>query len=193
MLRKAGNAKVTAQMVLEIRRDYADGMTQPQLARKYGIGPGQVGRIVRGEAWAHVTGREPVTTEFEAQLRGRELETPQGQEYVKGVTDGMLERLIAAQTAMGIGGEAVSVSESPPASTEGAESPQQRYARLMGNAEAHADSNDGTLAAVENSMDRMQKTLEQSQGKIGLINAGKLLETLTDEHTSTIVPPATQE
>lgn len=57
-------------MVLEIRREYAEGrMSQPDLARKYGIGPGQIGKIVRGEAWMDVTAGEPVVTDQGAELR----------------------------------------------------------------------------------------------------------------------------
>lgn len=71
MLRRPGRtAKVGPREVLAIREDYATGKySQPDLARKYGIGPGQIGKIVRGEAWMELTAGNPVTTDGEAQLR----------------------------------------------------------------------------------------------------------------------------
>jgi hypothetical protein len=47
-------AKMTPTQVLNMRADYRDGMTQGQLARKYGLGIAQVGRIVRFEVWTDV-------------------------------------------------------------------------------------------------------------------------------------------
>lgn len=44
-------AKLTPSLVLEIRQKYATGTSQAALSREYGVGVGQVGRIVRGEAW----------------------------------------------------------------------------------------------------------------------------------------------
>jgi hypothetical protein len=45
-------AKSTPEIIAEIRRLYADeGWTQGQLARHYKYSVGQIGRIVRGEAW----------------------------------------------------------------------------------------------------------------------------------------------
>jgi hypothetical protein len=44
-------AKLTAEQVYQLRLDYAAGATQRELALKYHLGSGQVGRIVRGEAW----------------------------------------------------------------------------------------------------------------------------------------------
>jgi hypothetical protein len=52
-LRNTKAAKLTATQVAEIRRKYNDeGCTQGELSRIYGVGIGQIGRIVRGEAWA---------------------------------------------------------------------------------------------------------------------------------------------
>lgn len=48
------SATLTPHLVLQMRRDYASGMTQGQCAKQYGISVGQVGRIVRGEAWMQV-------------------------------------------------------------------------------------------------------------------------------------------
>ena len=44
-------AKLTAQQVLEIRQHYNAGWTQGRLSREYRVSIGQIGRIVRGEAW----------------------------------------------------------------------------------------------------------------------------------------------
>ncbi len=46
-------AKLNPTQVGEIRRFYEDeGLTQGELARRYGVSVGQIGRIVRGESWA---------------------------------------------------------------------------------------------------------------------------------------------
>lgn len=44
-------AKLTPQQVLEIRDRYNSGWTQGKLSREYQVSIGQIGRIVRGEAW----------------------------------------------------------------------------------------------------------------------------------------------
>ena len=53
---RSGNsraAKLTASEVYELRRLYLqENWTQGRLARHFQVGVGQVGRIVRGEAWA---------------------------------------------------------------------------------------------------------------------------------------------
>ena len=46
---KAG--KLTLSQVGEIRRAYAEGVTQGALCRYYGVSIGTIGRIVRGETW----------------------------------------------------------------------------------------------------------------------------------------------
>lgn len=54
---KSGNnkaAKVTPTIVLNIRRDYAQGCTQGELVRMYRLSIAQIGRIVRREVWADV-------------------------------------------------------------------------------------------------------------------------------------------
>jgi DNA-binding transcriptional regulator YiaG len=45
------SAKLTAGKVLELREKYVQGVSQGALAREFGVSVGQVGRIVRGEAW----------------------------------------------------------------------------------------------------------------------------------------------
>ena len=49
--RNARAAKATPQMVMEIRRRYAEMESQPSLARVFGLSVSQIGRIVRGEHW----------------------------------------------------------------------------------------------------------------------------------------------
>ena len=50
-----GNAKLTAEQALNIRRRYADGgIYQRELAEEYDIGRENVGKIIRGERWHHV-------------------------------------------------------------------------------------------------------------------------------------------
>lgn len=46
-----GRAKITRDVVREIR---ASGLTQKELAEKFGISVSQVGSIRRGESWGHV-------------------------------------------------------------------------------------------------------------------------------------------
>lgn len=60
-LRNLGAAKLSAAQVVELRRLYQEeGWTQGRLARHFQVGVGQVGRIVRGEAWVTVTQTSPV-------------------------------------------------------------------------------------------------------------------------------------
>ena len=44
-------AKVTATEVMKIRELYNEGWTQGRLSREFGLSIGQIGRIVRREAW----------------------------------------------------------------------------------------------------------------------------------------------
>ena len=47
-------AKITEDGVREIRRMYADGMLQREIAEKFGLGQVQISRIVHRSRWAHV-------------------------------------------------------------------------------------------------------------------------------------------
>ena len=72
---------MTQASVQEMRRMYGEGMTQGALARHFGLGIAQVGRIVRGECWNKGVGlRMPTQAESDATLR-RLMEA---QERVKG-------------------------------------------------------------------------------------------------------------
>ena len=51
-------AKLTPEQVLELRQRYNAGWTQGRLSREYQVSIGQIGRIVRGEAWQQYT-QEP--------------------------------------------------------------------------------------------------------------------------------------
>ena len=54
-----GMAKLTEAEVLAIRQRYAQGdISQAALGRQYSVGQAHIGRIVRGERWAHLLGRE---------------------------------------------------------------------------------------------------------------------------------------
>jgi hypothetical protein len=50
------SAKLSASQVAAIRESYANGATQGQLAREYGMSVGQIGRIVRRENWTQFAG-----------------------------------------------------------------------------------------------------------------------------------------
>lgn len=61
----AKQSGLTAEKVLEIRREYANGAaTQLQLARKYGVSAANMSLIVRNKIWRHVPG-EATTVEAE--------------------------------------------------------------------------------------------------------------------------------
>lgn len=50
-----GRAKLTAEIVSQIRAEYAaGGIHQRDLARRYGLGQTQLSRIIRREHWDHV-------------------------------------------------------------------------------------------------------------------------------------------
>lgn len=51
---RTGTAKLTAEQTAALVRAAAGGVPQRALARRFGIGQTQVGRIIRGEAWTHV-------------------------------------------------------------------------------------------------------------------------------------------
>lgn len=66
------SAKITISDVSRLRELYNSGRTQGSLAREFGLSIGQVGRIVRGEAWqtAEVEPPEPaLSPEIEASLQ----------------------------------------------------------------------------------------------------------------------------
>lgn len=49
------SARLTPDQVLEMRELYSQGWTQRALGERFNLGVGQVGRIVRGEAWRAYT------------------------------------------------------------------------------------------------------------------------------------------
>jgi hypothetical protein len=50
-----GMAKLTAASVIDIRRRYrAGGVTQPQLAREYGVSDAHICGIIKRKFWAHI-------------------------------------------------------------------------------------------------------------------------------------------
>lgn len=52
--RNTRSAKLDQEQVRMIRRRYGQGESQGSLARELGLSIGQIGRIVRGEAWQSV-------------------------------------------------------------------------------------------------------------------------------------------
>lgn len=148
------NVKVTPHMVIAIRQEYAEGRTQPWLARKYGIGPGQIGRIVRGEAWTQVTAGQPVVTEVEGQLKMLNFPDPSAEEIQRSLE--RMNRLVK---------EPVSQSEASPvmldeAAAERVDDRLKAYMRLMSGAEQVADAQDGTQPIGEHIAARIEKTLK---------------------------------
>lgn len=50
-----GRAKITASDVTDIREAYKKGnLSQPALARKYGLTHCSISRLIRGQSWAHI-------------------------------------------------------------------------------------------------------------------------------------------
>lgn len=49
-----GQAIITAEIALEVRRLYADGVNQSRLALKFGIAQGTVSNIITRKTWAHL-------------------------------------------------------------------------------------------------------------------------------------------
>lgn len=60
--------KLTQQQVEEIRHWAAQGATQSSLCRHYGMSIGQIGRIVRGEAWKASLATGPTPAERDGTL-----------------------------------------------------------------------------------------------------------------------------
>jgi uncharacterized protein (DUF433 family) len=67
----SASAKLTRDEVLEIVRRCEAGERYDRVARDFPVGKGQVARIMRGGAWAHVTGIESGP----GRPRGEEIET----------------------------------------------------------------------------------------------------------------------
>lgn len=84
--------KVTGEQVLDIRSKYAEGWSQGRLARHFALSVGQIGRIVRGEAWQELGGDAP---------RGRWQagQSPAMDEAAAQSAQKMAQQLEAAQSA----------------------------------------------------------------------------------------------
>jgi hypothetical protein len=55
-------AKLTDDQVVEIRKAYAGGSKQTDLAHDYGVTQGLISGIVNGHRWRHADGPLPLTT-----------------------------------------------------------------------------------------------------------------------------------
>jgi hypothetical protein len=51
---RSGNAKLTSADVIEICRLRANGLSQPAIAARFGVGHSQIHRIVVGQSWSHL-------------------------------------------------------------------------------------------------------------------------------------------
>lgn len=52
---RIGRAKLTENAIQEIRKLTADGITRRALSERFGVSTVQIGNIVRGRSWAHVS------------------------------------------------------------------------------------------------------------------------------------------
>lgn len=197
MTRQLGRTtKLTPQQIIALREDYATGLySQPALGRKYGLGPAQVGKIVRGEAWQHVTRGEPVTTESDAQLRVLSGQVPPPPE-------GTLERLLKVQ-------EEVNHPTARPANPytgvkdggDDDDDPQawaERVKRMTEEGQRRRSAREEAIARGElvppkkTEIRALSSTAATAQGtstldvheakEIGAVNAEELLGELKDEH-----------
>lgn len=83
-------AKLTGEQVIEIRERYATerGLSQPMLAREFGVSVNTIAKVVNGTSWAHLLhGAEPQV--FRPPLTGRAPPTPDEQT----LKDRMLKKL----------------------------------------------------------------------------------------------------
>ena len=71
--------KLTLGQVAEIRELYAQGATQGQLCRRFGMSVGQIGRIVRGESWASDTPPTSMPRESDIEASAQRLLRVQAQ------------------------------------------------------------------------------------------------------------------
>ena len=97
-------AKVTAAIVLEIRKKYQEyGMTQADLSREYRLSTVQIGRIVRGESWQNVPMLAPTSEDLRSQAE-RAYNTVQKEVELTGpiqpAGEVVNERAAAAQAAV---------------------------------------------------------------------------------------------
>lgn len=208
------NATLNPQMVREIRRLRAEGWTQPALARRFGVGPNQIGKICRGEVWRNVTGGEPVLTDTEAHLRLLEQQQEPLLRIDTEEHQGMLERLaklsseVEARKVIAPTAPATAISTTLSAevseraaaylSTGGSGveeliksiTPEMRqrskvYGELMAQRQLEADAREAEARERERDRDKAQSTTaENVQPAEALLNAERLLETLKDENQS---------
>ena len=87
--------KLTPTLVHDMRLEYAAGATQGQLARKYGISVGQVGRIVRGECWQQYTNPAAESSAPARQLSPEELSREAQESATRMAQEFGLERTIS--------------------------------------------------------------------------------------------------
>lgn len=90
-----GNAKLSVQQVMEIRRLRGEGWTQPALARAFKISVNQIAKICNGTAWANVTMGTEVLTDGEAEVR--QLTMPQISDEEIAASQARLAAMLKAQ------------------------------------------------------------------------------------------------
>lgn len=139
--RNTRSAKLTSTQVLEIRQRYADGETQASLCRAFGMAIGQIGRIVRGESWAHLPTPK---SEHELELEAKESEAR------------FMARLASGEFGPGKPGEPTILAPALPA--EPSDPAAERGAELVGKLLHEANKIKNKEKAVEDSITDFIKT-----------------------------------
>jgi hypothetical protein len=63
-----GQAKLTAEIVAECKRQYIAGKTQQVIAREYGVSPGTISDVILGRRWKHVSIEDATTADLSAEV-----------------------------------------------------------------------------------------------------------------------------
>lgn len=201
----SGQRKLTAERVVEIYKMCQSGMTQGAIARETGISVGQIGRILRGESWQELyrrfTNGLPLDTQntsmyfVEQRLNAATgVGVPPASEQAIAASLAKFQEQLAKESAprpsvleilenrAKVTHEHEQVEEIAPAPTALRKVPTLEEIEARERAAMGLDEGAG--------LKKLTKSIAETRPAL---NAEKLLETLTDEHSSTTVPPATPE
>lgn len=100
------HSKLTPEIVERMRADYATGMTQAEIAGKYGVARRTAGRAIRGQDWKHVDTPLPTNTNYRKgeQVKIAKLTADDVRRIRKLLNDGYTASAIARMTGMSVSG-----------------------------------------------------------------------------------------